>query len=312
MPWRSYIVQQVNLSMPGQQQTIYAILLDSTQYEFAPTLINNAGTSGDLQPDQLEVVQRWLERDSKGESITLLMSHHPFGEIRKETGDRINSFRQHYRIPLYVSGHTHQGQYFALGGAKGWLELNVGSITDWPIEFRTLTLTDMRDDPEKLVLVSQRYLVPDVWQKLMSGVPVCRPEWEARPNENDYYLEYAKNSSASPAQTQSDLMRSLLFAWERFLKNVPSDVDNQVWPGSCRSDDAVLKEIQKAVQGNDPETKIALLMELERFDKKRKAADPILRRDYRLCQAICASKYEKQGGNWPIPSDPYIIFRRGR
>ena len=105
--------------------------MDSTQYGSAPTLIptNNAGTIGDMQAEQLETIEQWLaDRSGKG-SVTILISHHPFGVLKKEVQKQMDRFRKHYNIPLFVSGHTHHGQFYVLGGCSGWLELNVGSIT---------------------------------------------------------------------------------------------------------------------------------------------------------------------------------------
>ncbi len=188
----------------------------------------------------------------------------------------------------------------------------MGSITDWPIEFRTLTVSEPRDRPDKLVAVSRLFRIPDIWQGLTARAPVCNPTWEARPDETDYYLRHAMNSSASAEKTQRGLMNSLLTAWRRFLTAVPSAGDNGLWPAGCHSDADVLEKIAAARAGEDLEEKVGLLMALDDFDRKRKPADPTARRDYRLCQAVWASKYEKQSGNWPIPSDPYIVFPKGR
>jgi hypothetical protein len=313
-PWRSFIVQLLDLTLTGQQPPTYAILMDSIQYGAAPTLLpaSNAGTNGDMQENQLDTIEGWLADGKTAGGMTILMSHHPFGVLKKGVQQRIDRFRKRYDIPLFVSGHTHHGQFYVLGGNSGWLELNVGSITDWPIEFRTLTLADSRDDADKLVLISRQFRIPDIFADLTARAPVCRPAWEARPEESDYYLKHAMNSTAGAEETQRVLMDSLLATWTRLLENVPSAADNPVWPPGCETDAEVLAKIADVRAGSDLAEKIDLLMALDRFDHYRSPADRVVRRDYRICQAIWASKYEKQGGNWPIPSDPYIVFPKGR
>jgi predicted phosphodiesterase len=312
-PWRSFIVQELNLTMRTSPLSIFAILLDSTQYSTEPTLIpsSNAGVSGDIQPDQLDVVRQWMQADAENENLTLLMSHHPFGTLKEIAKKSINALRQLYHIPLYISGHTHEGQYFARGGNNGWLELNVGSIVDWPIEFRSLTLNSVRNDPKKLFFVSELYRLPELWDELLPPqAPQCDGSWEIKPQQRDYYLEYARHSTVSAEETQEDLMDSLLTTYKRYLSVARSSSTNKIWPECCSSDETVQQEINRALENYDLQGKVSLLIELDKFDRNREAADPVLRRNYRICQAVWASKYEKHGTNWPIPSDLYIVFPR--
>jgi len=55
----------------------------------------------------------------------------------------------------------------------------------------------------------------------------------------------------------------------------------------------------------------SLLISLKDFDENRKPKDPLIRRDFRLYQAVWASKYDKLKGRKPIVSDPYIRFPKG-
>ncbi len=55
----------------------------------------------------------------------------------------------------------------------------------------------------------------------------------------------------------------------------------------------------------------SLLISLDNFDRKRKVKDKLMHRDYRLWQAIWASKYDKLDGRKPVTTDPYIRFPKG-
>ncbi len=82
-PWRSFVVQEVDLGLPGSSPPVSAILLDTSQYASSPTLVPtpvspNAGINGGVLPDQLKIVEKWLKNEPTGQQVTLLMGHHPF------------------------------------------------------------------------------------------------------------------------------------------------------------------------------------------------------------------------------------------
>jgi hypothetical protein len=320
-PWRSFVVQEVDLGIPDSSPSVFAILLDTSQYGAMPTLVPtpaspNAGTNGDVLPDQLEIVENWLKDDPAGSKITILMGHHPFATLIKDAQETLSALREDFRIPLYVSAHTHKGEYIPRGGSQGnegWLELNIGSIVDWPIEFRTFSIQEIRDQPDKLIFRTELFRIPDCWEwtKLMPPKsPVCRDSWEANLGDDAYYLSYMDITSPDPKVTQDKLMDSLLHTYTKFLTDVPSAGNNQIWPACCSSDGEILQEINRALSSNNIEQKIALLRSLDQFDRKRTPVDPRMRRDYRLCQAVWSSKYDKLERRQPIPSDTYISFPR--
>jgi hypothetical protein len=55
----------------------------------------------------------------------------------------------------------------------------------------------------------------------------------------------------------------------------------------------------------------AFLQALGRFEQARRPKDALIQRDYRLYQAVWASKYDKLAGRKPVISDPYIRFPKG-
>ncbi len=320
-PWRSFVVQEIYLGLRDSSPPISAILLDTSQYGSMPTLVPtpvspNAGVNGGALPDQLKIVGNWLKDDPTGQKITILMGHHPFTTLLKEAQETLSSMLEEFRIPLYVSAHTHSGEYIPRGGSKGtegWLELNIGSIVDWPIEFRTFSIQEVRDQPDKLIFRTELFRIPDCWEwaKLMPPrSPVCQDAWEAKPGEEGYYLSYMDITSADPKVTQEELMNSLLHTYKKFLYAVPSAENNQIWIEGCSSDEEILQEIDRALSSYDLKQKIALLKSLDQFDRKRTPAETIKRRDYRLCQALWSSKYDKLERRQPIPSDTYISFPR--
>lgn len=323
-PHRSYVVQEIDLGLPpppgeaDAQQRVSAILLDTSQFASAPVLLPvpgpNAGVNGDLQQDQLDVVTRWMTLADAG-TITVLMSHHPFGKLRNGSRAAVDALRRQHNVPLYVSAHTHQGQYFVRGGSEGWLELNVGSIVDYPIEFRTFSIQDGGD--AGFLFRTPLFRLPDQWGTLAGDrAPSCDAQWEAMPEDPDFYLTYLDGGMTDPAATQLMLMTTLLHTYDRLIETVPSAADNQRWPDlteyvgddCCSSDEEVGAGLHKIIEVANREQSVEALIELGRFDRERKVDDLILHRDYRICQALWASKYNKIDRRAPNAQDPYIIF----
>ncbi|UCD29661.1 MAG: metallophosphoesterase, partial [Planctomycetota bacterium] len=320
-PWSSFVVQEVDLGLPNSSPPVTAVLLDTCEFKSMPTLVPtpascNAGSSGESLPDQLEIVEDWLKDDPTGQKVTILMGHHPFATLVKETRETLSAMRKDFRIPLYVSAHTHNGEYIPRGGSEGnegWLELNVGSIVDWPIEFRTFSIQEIRDRPHRLIFRTELFRVPGCWDwaKLMPPrSPVCQDAWEAKPEDDAYYLSYMDITSPDPKATQEKLMDSLLHTYKKFLSDVPSAENNQIWIEGCSSDEQILKEIDRALSSYGLKEKIVLMRRLDQFDRKRIPANILTRRDYRLRQAVWSSKYDKLERRQPIPSDSYISFPR--
>ena len=317
-PYRSYVVQELDLGRSDADLPVSAVLMDSSQYKHPPTLVpappySNAGLSGSILGDQMEVAERWLKNDPTGKKLTILMIHHPYSVLLKAARKTIDGFREKYRIPLYISGHTHHGEYFVRGGDNGWIELNVGSMVDWPIEFRTFEIHQIIDNPKNLVFRTPLFRIPDIWD---NAVPPRKPqamaEWEIKKTDApNFYLAHNYKSNPNPEKTQQDLLVSLLYTYKSFLNAVESAPDNTHWPEGYSSDQEIISAIDTLLVNKDIDAMTSFLIELGNFDKKRKPGDPVVHRDYRLYQAIWASKYDKLEGRKPVIADPYIRFPKG-
>src|SRR3990172_6200176 len=314
-PWRSYIIQEVNLTSLHSKQSFAAILLDTTQYKEPPTLIpsplhsrSNAGLIGELLDDQLKILEDWLKRGRNSNQITVLMGHHPYIKLNKNARDAIDRFREKERVILYVSAHTHDGQYIVQGSDRDtWLELNIGSILDWPAEFRTMQFLSA-EDTERIVVRTPLFRLYEVWSNESDDVPDCEEEWEARPGDKDYYLTYMDDYSPNPEETQNHLMDALLHSYKRLLKVAPTETSTY-WPPDCTDDKQVIAAIDEAIKPSTSlNTKIELLVNLDRFENVRLSKDSKIHKNFRLCQALWASKYDHIGTRSPQVDDWFITF----
>ncbi len=307
-PWRSYVAQQVNIGLPGQPPVVI-ILVDTNQYHFRPRLIpippllRNAGVTGELQEDQIDVVDAWLGAQAPGQ-VTMIMGHHPYKGLARGSRSTLERWRQ-AGTSLYVSAHTHTAQFFVHeAGDDSWLELNLGSTTDWPPEVRTLSVsTDRVFGGHSFRLERKRV------DERFRSLSVCKPEWEIMPGTDAYYLAYGELTTPSPTKTTIDLMNTLLSSYEWLLKFVRSAQDNPIWPAGASSDSDVRTRIA-ALRSDDVGLgdKLAYLRKLSAFERERVAADAAVQKDFRMCQALWASNYDKKGARVPDTDDSYVLI----
>jgi hypothetical protein len=303
-PWRSFVVQRLSISLPSSPQRVVVVLLDTNQYALRPRLvpwwfgIRNAGVNGELLADQIGVVDGWLRQGQ----VNFLMGHHPYDDITSQGKNAIDRWRRDKGMTLYVSAHTHKAQWFVHeGGEKNWLELNVGSTTDWPPEFRTLYV-EQAEAANKVGLRTQRQPVADLWDA------ECPPDWEADPDGPYYYIRYRDLATPDPTRTQVALMNTLLATHSWVLQKIPSSAGNTQWPLGTRSDEEVLAKIQDTIDGISPlDAKVALARQLRDFEATRSVESPDDQKQFHLCQAMWSSKYDLDGARAPGVNDAYLL-----
>jgi len=312
-PWRSFVVQEIDLS---EDFPARGLLLDTCQYRSAPSLIPlgflgvNSGLNGEILEDQAEAAEGWTGREPG--AAWALMGHHPYDALTSRGRRAVDGLRARAGGGVFVSAHTHAGSYRLHGsGEATWIELNVGSILDWPIERRSLQFARARG--HLWVRAPREDLGPVVQEEFLSeGFP---PDWEARPEEPDFFLRYAHLTTTSTRATEMVLRDGLLAAWRRMLEHVPTlpeappgDREPTKWPAGTGSDREVRARIERTMgEGVSIETKVGLLVELEEFDRTR-TRDEAAARKYRLVQAWWASKYEALTGRRPAQDDWTVAF----
>jgi hypothetical protein len=322
-PWQSFVLQEVDLtldraSLPNPEAaadvSVRAILLDTAQYAAPPTFLPtpftvNAGLTGELLSDQLAIIRSWLQTSSKADQAWVLIGHHPFADLRQEAREAVDALRKSAPVLLYVSAHTHAGQFIVHDSSAGnWLELNVGSILDWWLEIRTL---QWHRAGERWLLRSPRFTMHD-WLQEFEGVPSNDEMWEAKPGDADYYLRYEDLKELNARHTELRLKNTLLAAHHRLLRFNPTQSEvapeADFWPSGCQSDKDVLDKTDRVMEDDRLEQKIGFLLELDRFEQLRPVADPEQRRKFRLSQAIWASKYDSVRSRKPLLDDWFILF----
>ena len=349
--WRSYIVQKVDLGRkgPGVDDRVSAILADSTQYPENPApLLLHAGQVGSLLADQAGIIRAWVRgAEQRGEKL-VLATHHPYRELSPPSRAHFDAFMRSPATLLMVSAHSHAGRYIAHGeGDRAWLELNVGSILDWPMEYRTLAFQQPAarhaGDKSGIMLVSDLIRIPRQWDRFIgSQFPTCDPRWEARPRDDDYYLDYRSSPALHPTVIQGTVYDNLLAAYRRMFRLLPvqsparadaeasaspapdvlatpasspamtrSSPRDDLCPGTPDplSDDAGIAAcIDRVRQSSSLDDKRTLLLWLRDHDRERRYVSRDARDAYGLCQAFWASSYEDRRARIPHESDKYIFL----
>ncbi len=340
-PWRSFLLQSVDLTRPGKEPwPIHAIMMDSCQYSRRPGLIPNAwktwplslncGFTGEMLPDQMRTLRAWLEDAGPSERF-VLNCHHPFESFAPRTRSSLGWLWRERQIGMLLSGHTHQG-FFAhhdLGGDLDQLELNIGSTTDWPMEWRVLT-GFMNPEREQSYIRAERFTLVDVLENRQGFFEL---DWEVPMGAPDDYRGYKQGQAASgllidfylahhltpywlpqphirpnraARDTEEQVKNTLLWTYWRLIKDFPTDAEARppAWPQGCRSDTDVVERI-RAFKGSEDvlEEKIALLEELATFEKSRSTRDPktgeasdAARLRFKISQAAWASRFEASEG----------------
>jgi hypothetical protein len=88
-------------------------------------------------------VSPWVEEARRAGDIVVFAGHHNWNQLNLGTRERVGALMLGVDNPLvYVSAHTHRG-YWASHRilTRSMLELNVNSLSDWPISYRRVSFS---------------------------------------------------------------------------------------------------------------------------------------------------------------------------
>ena len=144
----SFLAQRLKLPRaPGADRNVIVIALDTNQ---AGALVGtwdvlmgrSPGSQGHIRPDQLEAIDRWVSEAVDQGDIVVFAGHHNWKSLGLNTRTLLRSTMARLKHPLvYLSAHTHSG-FWAVHrelSRRPLLELNVSSLSDWPIAYRRIS-----------------------------------------------------------------------------------------------------------------------------------------------------------------------------
>jgi hypothetical protein len=142
----SFVVQKLRLpAAPGAKRQVKLIGLDTNQLSVLVGTLDvlrgeSPGDVGRVQADQIDAAMPWMEEARARGDIVVFAGHHNWRALGGPTRQRIESLMVRADHPLvYLSAHTHSG-FWTMHRVAGrpMLELNVSSLSDWPIAYRQI------------------------------------------------------------------------------------------------------------------------------------------------------------------------------
>jgi hypothetical protein len=340
--WRSFVIQELDISPSSQvsgTEPISILVVDSSQYGFKPAVdrgmasklfatlsfgrvdVQVAGLNANLLETQVTALDRLMEAMNLEQRRWIVASHHPFEEFGRESVARFHRIRDSGGFPITLSAHTHTGEFrWNHDGSRDadWLEINVGSILDAPVEYRDLKVHRLDD---RFAVSTRRFAMEeqlDARGLILAETFGVRPA----PEDPDYYLNYADGLFGTEEEADFLVKRVLLASYLRMLRLFEADDPDQSatdWPtgpdgAALNEHDAVVAAIEEMLSSlriDDVDRLTSFLYELRAFDRTRKFSSAVgfQLRKYRISQAIWAGQAEPRLEDIEAPEiDPGISF----
>jgi hypothetical protein len=207
----SYLAQRIKLPRaPEADRDVIVIGLDTNQagafVSAWDTLMGRSpGSKGHIHPDQIRAITPWVDEAVARGDIVIFAGHHNWRSLGLPSRVILRSLMDHLKHPLvYLSAHTHRGfwaEHRALA-SRPVLEMNVSSLSDWPLAYRRISFA--YDENAQRLLVKADLLprgdkptnsyadLLAAWEKqacAQSGVPLVRLR-----QEDSSLVELQRNS----------------------------------------------------------------------------------------------------------------------
>lgn len=300
-PWKSYLLQSMDFSNSEcvlrndacVRSTL--VLIDTSVYGERPKVpYPLAGLIGAIGSEQWDKAEYWIKSYSGN---VVLVGHHPYDKLPNRDQQKLLELSCKQTIPLYVSAHTHDGywrEWPCPGSNRVLIELNVGSVLDWPVHFRTLQLYRRQDG--RLAIGSDY-----IGMRTDSAELNCSSAWF--PKADSERDAGKQNLDAGYATTielgRISLLNGLaaeLREYSALIQQFPTVAPTKYF----ESDTAALDQIQKAIDSIDKPTNRSpsrarlqpqiLLEKLELFENLRGVSDSASRNRYRTCLGLWAAE----------------------
>jgi hypothetical protein len=145
----SFIAQRLKLpAAAGATRDVVVIGLDTNQ---AGTVVGtwdtlrgrSPGSQGHIRLEQVRAVTPWVLEAARNGDIVVFAGHHHWQSLGLPSRTMLRGLMSNLAHPLvYLSAHTHRG-FWAVHRAldrRPLLELNVSSLSDWPIAYRRISI----------------------------------------------------------------------------------------------------------------------------------------------------------------------------
>jgi hypothetical protein len=228
----SFIAQRLKLPRaPGATRDVIVIGLDTNQSGPLVSTLDtlrgySPGNMGHVHPEQIGAVSHWVAQAARRGDIVVFAGHHNWRSLGLPTRIRLRELMENLDHPLvYLSAHTHRGFWAvhrALAG-KPVLELNVSSLSDWPIAWRQISFA--YDEQANRLLV-RADLMPRGPVASRSDADLLAA-WQAQTCEvSGFPADYLRSLDSSAVARQRQSRGSLVeWLWEEVGECEPCELD---------------------------------------------------------------------------------------
>jgi hypothetical protein len=142
----SHITQKLRLPpAPDAPRRVTMVGIDTSQLNvFVGVLSMLAGDSpgdkGRVLEGQARIIEAYVDEARRAGELVIFAGHHSWLQLEAATRNRLATILARVDHPLvYLSAHTHEG-WWAMHriGSRSMLELNVSSLSDWPVAYRRI------------------------------------------------------------------------------------------------------------------------------------------------------------------------------
>lgn len=143
----SFLAQRIRMpKATGATREVIIVGLDTNQAgplaTFWDTVTGRSpGSVGHVHLDQVNAITPWVREAARDGAIVVFAGHHNWQSLGLPTRILLRGLMAELSHPLvYLSAHTHRG-FWAVHRAldrRPLLELNVSSLSDWPIAYRRI------------------------------------------------------------------------------------------------------------------------------------------------------------------------------
>ncbi len=146
---RSFILHKFRLPpAPGAPMRTTIVAMDTSQLNvaigfFSTAMGESPGDVGLVMDEQAKILAEWVRDARKAGEMVIFAGHHPWAMLSPGSRLRLQPILESVDHPLvYLSAHTHSG-FWALHriGGRDLLELNVSSLSDWPLAYRQVAFS---------------------------------------------------------------------------------------------------------------------------------------------------------------------------
>ncbi len=214
----SFLAQRLKLPRaPGATRDVIVIGLDTNQSGPLVSALDtirghSPGSIGHVHPEQVAAISHWVAQAARRGDIVVFAGHHNWRSLGLATRILLRDLMENLDHPLvYLSAHTHRG-FWAVHRAlasQPLLELNVSSLSDWPIAWRRISFA--YDEAAQRLLVRAdllpRGLTPSASDRDLLAA------WQAQTcDASGFSAEYLRSIDSAAVQRQRE-SRGSLFDW---------------------------------------------------------------------------------------------------